>query len=79
MVGGRTTFIVLFMILCCKGNQPVVLLKFLQNFNMQHMDFINFNSMTFEVKDLSDKSLSILIQELEKQTKPITIEYSKYR
>ena len=50
------------------------ILKFVKEFDFQHLDFLQFNSITFDVKEISDSHIFTLMEQFQNQTKPfITI------
>ena len=54
------------------GNQNEVM-EFLKQINFKHLDLIQFHSITFNLKEMSDENLFIFVEQVQNQTKPFSI------
>ena len=48
------------------------ILKFVKEFDFQHLDFLQLNSITVDVKEISDANIYTLVEHFQNQAKPLT-------
>ena len=72
-MGGATSCFILMLILfhIVHGNINEIL-RFVKEFDFQHLDFLQFDSITFDVKEFSDNHIFTLMEHFQNQTKPFT-------
>ena len=73
MVVKMTSWILLLLVSFVHGNLNDVM-EVLKEIEFEHLDFMQINYLTFDFKDMTDEDFFIFINQVENQTKPITIE-----